>query len=110
MSCDGCGRRFREPRRLAPMLKDEVWTQLADEYECLCPECMFARARSRGIKLKFSDLRPCPFNLRERRRSWFDLFLGVEKQKPDLEPWRETFEWMEKARGGAVSGRSEPSP
>ena len=103
MSCDGCGRRFREPRRLAPMLKDDVWKRLADKHELLCPECMFARARSHGIKLMFSDLLPCPFNLFERR-SWFDLFLGVEKQKPDLEPWRGTFEWMEKRT------RSERSP
>jgi hypothetical protein len=107
MSCDGCGKRFRDPHRLAPMLKDDVWKRLADEREALCPECMFARARSRGIKVTFSDLLPCLYNMWERR-SWFDLFLGVEKQKPDLEPWRETFERVEK-RVKAIT-RSEPSP
>jgi hypothetical protein len=73
-----------------PMLHDDIWRRLADEYDTLCPECMFARARARGIKLTFADLLPCSFNLleRERGRSWFNLFLGVEKQKPDLGPWQ----------------------
>ena len=98
MSCDGCGRRFRDPRRLAPMLNDDVWTRFADKREVLCPECMFARARALEIKVTFFDLRPCPFNIWGRRRSWFDLFLGVEKQRPDLEPWQEALELTAKQR------------
>jgi hypothetical protein len=70
------------------------------------PSALFARARSRGIKLAFSDLLPCPFNL-FGRRSWFDLFLGIEKQKPDLEPWRNVFEQIAKWAG--VTGDNQGS-
>jgi hypothetical protein len=59
--CPDCGRIFGRKGRTArlhtedvhyaPLLRDEVWLQLARADEILCEDCMRARACARGIEL-----------------------------------------------------------
>ena len=61
--CDHCKKLLWREVRLGPMLKDEVWLQLAAEYETLCGACVVERAAACGVPITFADLRPCTFNL-----------------------------------------------
>jgi hypothetical protein len=71
--------------RHGPMLRDEIWRQLADDGEAfLCAVCMDERANDRlGRKLMLADLRPCPFNLSHRPHSWFDVLVEAEDAQPN---------------------------
>ena len=81
--CDGCGKRNFRP---APMLRDEVWTALADKHETLCEQCMWRRQRERHVSITINSLQPCPVNL----IAWFDLFAQLVNAPPDnIAEWRE---------------------
>jgi hypothetical protein len=90
--CDGCNRRFVLSRPPAPMLRDDVWQELADEYDTLCVGCMFERANERGIYLTLMSLKPLPVNLDCNPWSWFDLFAerchnNMVPEDFDMEAW-----------------------
>ena len=76
--CDGCRRSWDTIPR-APMLRDEVWLQFADDRELLCVLCMFDRARKRQIHLGLSSLKVCEFNLFHAPHSFYDHFLRKEE-------------------------------
>jgi hypothetical protein len=87
-ACAGCHKGFEEVPT-APMLTDEAWAKFAGPKDQLCAECFFGRARDRRIDLTLADLLPCPFNLFPSPRSWFDLFLSLEKDEPpNIAEWR----------------------
>jgi hypothetical protein len=92
--CDGCGvsfdRRLRAHVELGPIVRDDIWRQLAAPRECLCPTCMYRRSWERlGRMLTLADLRPCCWNLEDQPFSWFDLFVELEGAPPDnIEEWR----------------------
>jgi hypothetical protein len=79
----------------APMLRDEVWHKLADADErFLCADCMFDSAETRGVALSIASLRPCPFNLFHRPKSWFNLFMRGETEPPaNLAEWEAIAEY-----------------
>jgi len=58
--CDGCGDRNFDP---APMLRDEVWSKLADKRELLCIDCMWRRQRERHVSITINALKPCRVNI-----------------------------------------------
>jgi len=73
--CDHCKRPFSREVQRGPVLKDEVWLQLAAEYETLCGACVVERAAACGVPITFADLLPCAFNLMgDARSSWFAVF------------------------------------
>jgi hypothetical protein len=71
-----------------PMLRDDIWLQLADAGErFLCDTCMHERAQQRlGRRLRLADLSPCRFNL-----WWFDTFAASEPAEPinNIAAWRD---------------------
>jgi crossover junction endodeoxyribonuclease RuvC len=86
--CDDCTRKFQGDVRMAPMLHDRSWCQLAPEDKTLCSDCMFKRADAKGIKLTLADLLPCPFNLGRGPFSWFERFAKDESAPPNnLAEW-----------------------
>lgn len=89
--CDDCGKTFRIQVELAPMLKDEIWRQLASEDTCLCFGCMLDRAAKKHVQFSIDSLHPCATNLL-RRSSWFELFIGVANRLPaNLAEWHTAF-------------------
>jgi crossover junction endodeoxyribonuclease RuvC len=90
MNCDDCARNFQGDVRMAPMLHDRSWCQLAPEDKTLCSDCMFKRADDKGIKLTLADLKPCPFNLQRGPFSWFERFAKDESAPPNnLAEWQD---------------------
>jgi hypothetical protein len=85
--CDHCKRPFSREVRRGPMLKDEVWLQLAAKYETLCGACVVERAAACGAPITFADLLPCAFNLMGGAHSWFKVF-GDENDS-ECEKWNE---------------------
>jgi hypothetical protein len=85
--CDHCKIPFSREVRYGPVLKDEVWLQLAAEYETLCGVCVVERAATCGVPITFADLRPCAFNLRGGAQSWFEVFGG--ENVSECEEWNE---------------------
>jgi hypothetical protein len=81
--CDGCRRSFSKID-FGPMLRDEVWRQLAAEWETLCYDCILSRAAERQVDLSLESLEPCSFNLFHWPKSYFNLFKSTERQP--LEP------------------------
>ena len=60
--CDACRRSFSKVR-IAPMLHDGVWLQIADEREHLCEPCARQRAKYHlGRDITMADLTPVEFN------------------------------------------------
>jgi len=58
--CDGCSKRNFQS---APMLRDEVWSKLADKRELLCIDCMWRRQRERHVSITINALKPCRVNI-----------------------------------------------
>jgi hypothetical protein len=85
--CDHCKKCFWHEVRLGPVLKDEVWLQLAAQHETLCGACVIERAAARGVTITFADLRPCGFNLKGGAQSWFEVFGG--ENVSECEEWNE---------------------
>jgi len=86
--CDHCKRPLWREVQLGPMLKDEVWLQLAAKYETLCAGCVFERAAACEISITFADLRPCTFNLMGGARSSLFAVFG-SKNDFECEKWDE---------------------
>lgn len=110
--CDGCRKSFNKVP-LAPMLNDAVWYKLADEREILCFQCMLERATKWGVNLSLASLFPCPFNLADPPRSWFDLFASTEKRPPsNIGEWRRLVEAeaAQREKIAAVSGETYEAP
>jgi hypothetical protein len=97
--CDGCGSRNFDP---APMLRDEVWSKLADARELLCIDCMWQRQHERHVNITINSLKPCPINL---ARFWFDLFARHENAPP-----ANIAEWQALARDIGVICRRDCQP
>jgi hypothetical protein len=94
--CDDCGVDFCVISP-APMLRDEVWAAIGQPTERLCADCMFRRAKERGVRLTLASLKPLPVNLRCNPWSWFDLFLervhhGELPPDFDMQAWRKAAE------------------
>ena len=70
--CDACGKDYQG--RLAPMLRDEVWQQLANKTQILCDPCCQERAKTLEIEITLATLEPCPFNLIGWSNSHFNRF------------------------------------
>ena len=72
------------------MLHDHIWQQIAAPSErALCIKCMIDRTIERlGRSPTFADLRPCPWNLFHRPHSWFDMFMQMEGEPPNLAEWQ----------------------
>jgi hypothetical protein len=85
--CDGCNKLMDDGVSDGPVLRDDAWAKLAPANKLLCAPCVFNRARELGIRLRFADLNPCPFNLIHRPHSYFDWFLSKEPTPPDLTEW-----------------------
>jgi hypothetical protein len=85
--CDHCKKCLWREARLGPVLKDEVWLQLAAKHEILCGACVIERAAARGVTITFADLRPCNLNLKGGVQSWFEVFGG--KNVSECEEWKE---------------------
>ena len=45
------------------MLRDEVWSKLADKRELLCIDCMWRRQRERHVSITINALKPCRVNI-----------------------------------------------
>jgi hypothetical protein len=80
--CDHCKRPFSREMRRGPVLKDEVWLQLAAEYETLCGACVVERAAACGVSITFTALLPCTFNLIGGAHSWFEVFRSNQQNLP----------------------------
>jgi hypothetical protein len=67
------------------MLRDEVWSKLADERELLCIDCMW-RQRERHVSITINSLAPVPVNV---ARGWFNLFARLVNAPPqNITEWR----------------------
>jgi hypothetical protein len=85
--CDHCKRSLSCEVRYGPILKDEVWLQLAAKYETLCGACVAERAAAVGAQLTAADLLPCAFNLHGGANSWFEVFR--DENVSECEEWNE---------------------
>jgi hypothetical protein len=84
------------------MLRDEVWSKLADEHETLCDKCMWRRQRERHVSITLNSLTPCPVNL---AGGWFDLFAQLVNAPPE-----NIAEWRSFATDPWVLARNFPHP
>src|SRR5215813_3244414 len=103
--CDGCGRRDFQP---APMLRDEVWSRLADARELLCDRCMWRRQRERHVSITIDSLKPCPVNV---ARGWFNEFARLVNAPPqNIAEWRAiAFDpWVLSRQGGKLHPWIDP--
>ena len=80
--CDHCKRPFSCEVRYGPVLKDEVWLQLAAKYETLCGACVVERAAACRVPITFTDLLPCAFNLMGGTHSWLEVFRSDRQNRP----------------------------
>ena len=82
--CDACSRSLSKVR-IAPMLRNEVWLQIADQNPyLLCEFCARQRAKYHlGRGLTVADLKPCVFNAR-RDPPWNDI-LAPGNMTPEIE-------------------------
>jgi hypothetical protein len=81
--CDACRRSFSKVR-IAPMLHDGVWLQIADEREHLCEPCARQRAKYHlGRDITMADLTPVEFNF--GYRLWNLDILAPGNMTPEIE-------------------------
>jgi hypothetical protein len=120
--CNRCGRDWDKVAH-APVLRDEIWSEVAGKRESLCIGCLEYQLADKcdGLELKLEHLLPSPYNFYGRPGgSWFEAFAWpdtwlddgfttttaqIEERlsaMPDAAAWREAWDtflvWEEEVR------------